>query len=210
MQAEFALFLASFVSLFAIVDPVMAAPVFIAVTAGDSPSKQKRQARAAAWYTLAILLGFFAAGTFIMKFFGISLEGIRIAGGLMIMNAAKGMLDEKEKLNQAEYAESVEKEDVAFSPIAMPLLSGPGAIAVIIGMSARANGPGDYLAISAAIVAVTLVSWLVLRLSPRIVRGMGRTVLNAMTKMMGFLALCIGVQFILDGALSLAAQRLGK
>ena len=210
MQAEFNLFLASFVSLFAIVDPIVAAPVFVSITAHDDERKKRRQANAAALYTLAILLGFFAAGTFILKFFGISLEGIRIAGGLMVMNAAKGMLEEKKKLNQAEYDESVEKEDVAFSPIAMPMLSGPGSIAVIIGMSAAARGMGDYVAICAAIVAVTIVSWIVLRLAPRIVRGMGPTVMNAMTKMMGFLVLCIGVQFILDGALSLAAARFAK
>lgn len=203
----FTLFLASFISLFSIVDPIVAAPVFISITAQDSLSKRNRQARNAAFYMLAILTAFFGAGSFILRFFGISLPGIKIAGGLMIMTSARGMLKEGKKLNREEWAESLEKEDVAFSPIAMPMLSGPGAIAVIIGMSARSKGWEDYLAIALAILAVTLVSWLVLRLSGRIVQVMGPTLINALTKMMGFLVLCIGVQFLVDGISAVVNER---
>lgn len=206
---EFAtLFLASFVTLLSIVDPLCAAPIFVSITACDDERKKRRQARDAALYMTAILVLFLAAGSFILRFFGISIEGVKIAGGLMMITAAKGMLDERRKLTHAETAESLGKEDVAFSPIAMPLLSGPGAIAVIIGMSSHARDPFDHVAIVLAIVGVAVVSWLTLRLSSRIVGRLGGTLINAMTKLMGFLLLCIAVQFILDGLLSIYATRI--
>lgn len=203
MNEVLKLFMTSFISLFSIVDPICAAPVFVSVTAKDAISKKNRQALKASIYMLVILSIFLVAGSFILKFFGISIEGIKIAGGLMMITAAKGMLDERKKLSEAEHIESVEKEDVAFSPIAMPLLSGPGAIAVIISMSSQAKELPHYLALFFSIFCVALISFFILRLSSKIVGYMGATLINAMTKMMGFIVLCIGVQFILDGLISI-------
>lgn len=208
MPEAFKFFITTFISLFSIVDPICAAPIFVSVTANDSPEKKNRQALKAAIYMFFILFTFFAAGSFILNFFGISLEGIKIAGGLMMITAAKGMLDEKRKLSHAEQIESIEKEDVAFSPIAMPLLSGPGAIAVIISMSSHAKAFEHYAAITMSILAVTIISFLILRLSSKIVSYMGGTLINAMTKMMGFILLCIGVQFILDGLIAIYATKI--
>jgi len=208
MLETFKFFITSFISLFSIVDPICAAPIFISVTASDSEAKKNRQALKAAVYMFFILFTFFAAGSFILNFFGISLEGIKIAGGLMMITAAKGMLDEKRKLSHAEQVESIEKDDVAFSPIAMPLLSGPGAIAVIISMSSHARAFEHYAAIFSSILAVTLISYIILRLSSKIVSHVGATLINAITKMMGFILLCIGVQFILDGLIAIYTIRI--
>ncbi len=203
MSEAVKLFMTSFISLFSIVDPICAAPIFVSITSKDDINKKNRQALKASIYMLAILTIFLAAGSFILSFFGISIEGIKIAGGLMMITAAKGMLDERRKLSEAEHSESVEKEDVAFSPIAMPLLSGPGAIAVVISTSSHAKEAQDYLALFLSIFCVALISYLILRLSSKIVGYMGPTLINAMTKMMGFIVLCIGVQFILDGLVSI-------
>ena len=196
-------FITSFISLFSIVDPFCAAPVFVSITSRDAANKKNKQALKASIYMLVILTVFLAAGSFILNFFSISIEGIKIAGGLMMITAAKGMLDERKKLSEAEHIESVEKDDVAFSPIAMPLLSGPGAIAVILGMSSKARNAEHYAAIFLSILLVAVISYLILRLSAKIVGYMGSTLINALTKMMGFIVLCIGVQFILDGLVSI-------
>ncbi len=196
------IFITSFISLFSIVDPFCAAPVFVSVTSKDSAAKKNKQALKASIYMLVILSIFLMAGSFILNFFGISIEGIKIAGGLMMITAAKGMLDERKKLSDAEHLESVEKDDVAFSPIAMPLLSGPGAIAVVIGMSSHAKNASHYAVLFFSIFCVAFFSFIILRLSSKIVSFMGATLINAMTKMMGFIVLCIGVQFILDGLIS--------
>ena len=90
-------------------------------------------------------------------------------------------------------------DDVAFTPLAMPMLSGPGSIAVTIGMAAEADGVGENLAIVVGIGLVALVSWLVLRASGRVVRVLGATGMNAMGRIMGFLLVCVGIQFIVNG-----------
>jgi len=208
MDEVLKLFATSFISLFSIVDPFCAAPIFVSVTSSDTREKKNRQALFASIYMFFILVVFLLAGSFILNFFGISIEGIKIAGGLMMMNAAKGMLDVKKKLSAVEQIESIEKDDVAFSPIAMPLLSGPGAIAVVLSMSARSKEPLHYLALFLSILVVAILSYVILRLSSRIVNLMGATLINALTKMMGFIVLCIGVQFILDGLISIYALKL--
>jgi len=153
-----------------------------------------------------ILTIFFVAGTYIMNFFGISLAGIRIAGGLLIMQASFSMLNPKrggKKLSDEDVDEAIDKEDISFSPLAMPLLSGPGSIAVVLGLSSSANDFTDYLGIFIAILLTAATAYLILRVSPWGVKLLGKTGLTAMTRMMGFISLCIGVQFIITGIQSL-------
>src|SRR3989338_4045589 len=129
MSNEYLLFfVGSFVSLFSIVDPMLAVPVFVSLTEKYSPQKRIEIAEQTSIYALGVMLIFFIAGGLILKFFGISLEGLRIAGGLMIIASAVEMLQKKERLLPEEQKESEVKDDIAFSPLAMHILSGPGAI----------------------------------------------------------------------------------
>lgn len=183
-------------------------PVFLALTQGDSPERRKSQVIWASIYMVLILTIFFVAGTYIMKFFGISLPGIRIAGGLLIIQASFSMLNPKrggKKLSDEDVDEAIDKEDISFSPLAMPLLSGPGSIAVVLGLSSGANDFTDYLGIFIAILLATATVYLVLRISPWAVRFLGKSGLAAMTRMMGFIGLCIGVQFIINGIMALVS-----
>lgn len=153
-----------------------------------------------------ILFIFFVAGTYIMSFFGISIQGIRIAGGLMIMQASYSLLNPKRagrKLTDEDVDEAREKEDISFSPLAMPLLSGPGSIAVVLGLSSTATGFADYLIIVLAILITATIAYFILRVSPWAVKLLGKTGMTALTRMMGFIGLCIGVQFIINGVLPL-------
>jgi len=177
-------------------------PVFVALTEKDSTEDRIRTAKKASLYMFGILAVFLFIGTYVLSFFGISLAGIRIAGGLIIMRAAYSMLapdSGEKKLSKKGQAAAMEKEDISFSPLALPLLSGPGSIAVVIGLASQAANVTDYVVNTIAIILVVFTAYVILRVAPRLADYLGPTGLNVMTRMMGFIALAISVQFILSG-----------
>ena len=197
-----ALLFASFTSLFSVVNPLAAMPLFLSLTDRFSDAERNQTAKKATLYMFGVLITFLLIGTFILSFFGISLSGIRIAGGLIIMRAAYSMLNPEtsgRKLTDEDEAAAMEKEDISFSPLALPLLSGPGSIAVVIGFATQAEGMMDYVLNALSVVLVVLVSYGVLRLAPILAKYIGPAGLNVLTRLMGFIALAISVQFILSG-----------
>lgn len=198
------LFLGTFVGLLPIVDPLTAAPTFLALTEGQSAERRAEQARRGCWYMVAILVGFLIGGRFIMGFFGISIPGLRIAGGILLAGLGMEMLAARQRdilADPAEREAARRKDDVSFSPLAMPMLAGPGSIAVTIGFTSLATGWPDYLAIIAGIVAMASLTYATLRLASRGMRLMGPLGVDALTRIMGFLTMCIGVQFVVNGVL---------
>jgi multiple antibiotic resistance protein len=196
------LILGTVVALLPIINPLAAAPTFLAITEGDSRARQLQQLRMACVYMIAILVSFLIGGTFIMGFFGISIPGLRIAGGLMVTSigwgllvaAPRGVVDDK-RVREAARA----KRDISFSPLAMPMLSGPGSIAVTLGFTSLATHWVDYIAIILGILSVAAITYSTLRLSGKIVTVIGVNGMNALSKIMGFLILCVGIQFVVNG-----------
>jgi multiple antibiotic resistance protein len=204
-----ALILGTVIALLPLINPFASAPTFLAITEGDSPARRNQQLLMACIYMVAILVSFLIGGTFIMGFFGISIPGLRIAGGLLVAGIGSGMLMSAPRdpsHASKEEAAARNKRDIAFSPLAMPMLSGPGAIAVTIGFTSLASGWTDYIAITLGILIVAVIIYVTLRLSGKIVRVIGRTGMNALTKIMGFLLLCVGVQFVVNGVLGIATD----
>ena len=205
-----AIFLGTFIGLLPIINPLAAAPTFLAITEGDSPERRREQARKGCFYMVGILVSFLIGGTFIMNFFGLSIPGLRIAGGILMSGIGMDMLLVRKAASKPDEAEeraaAVKKPDISFSPLAMPMLSGPGSIAVTLGFTSLASDWLDYFAIIAGIVTVAFITYLVLRLSSRIVNLIGPVGVNAMTKIMGFLIMCIGVQFVVNGVLNIATD----
>lgn len=196
------LLLASFSSLFSVVNPLAAMPVFLSLTAKESTAERNAIARKSTIYMFFVLLTFFLIGTYILSFFGIHMSGIQIAGGIVIMRAAFSMLNPEkpgQKLSKEDEDAAREKDDITFTPLAMPLLSGPGSIAVVIGFASQASNVTDYIITAISITLVSILSFGILRVSPVLARHLGRTGLTVMTRMMGFIALAISVQFILNG-----------
>lgn len=204
-----AIFLGTVIGLLPIINPLAAAPTFLAITEGDSNERRREQALKGCFYMVCILVSFLIGGTFIMNFFGISIPGLRIAGGILMTGIGMGMLaahkpgapDDPEEREAAR-----RKVDISFSPLAMPMLSGPGSIAVTLGFTSLATSWYDYIALIAGIVVVAIISYLVLRVSGRVVSFIGPVGMNAMTKIMGFLIMCIGVQFVVNGILGIATD----
>ncbi|MDH3637213.1 MAG: MarC family NAAT transporter [Gammaproteobacteria bacterium] len=201
-MAEFlTVVLVTLTSLLPICNPPSTAVLFLTLTAGYPKAHQDREARMAAVYMTGILLIFFAGGSLIMTFFGISLPGVRIAGGLIIARIGFGMLqtDPPEEVSEDTKEEAQHMRDIAFTPLAMPSLAGPGAIAVAITMASRAQGITGHLAVAIGIILVAAIAWLILRSAPFVVKFLGATGLNALTRVMGFLLVCVGVQFVVIG-----------
>ncbi len=190
-------------ALLPIVNPFSTAPMFLSLTEGYSEAERNLQAKKGVMYMSAILLVFLLAGSFIMNFFGLSLPGMRIAGGILVSGVGMGMLKPKDSEHtEAEAKEAKAKQDISFTPLAMPSLSGPGAISVVIGMSSIAQGYWlDYVYIALGILAVAAIVFFTLRSSTRLVKLLGVNGLHAMTKIMGFIILCVGVQFVVTGVL---------
>lgn len=204
-----AIFLGTFIGLLPIINPLAAAPTFLAITEGDSAERRREQARKGCFYMVGILVSFLIGGTFIMNFFGISIPGLRIAGGILMGGIGMGMLATQKSAARPDDEEreaARKKVDISFSPLAMPMLSGPGSIAVTLGFTSLATTWTDYIAIIAGIVSVAALTYFVLRLSGRIVNLIGPVGVNAMTKIMGFLIMCIGVQFVVNGILGIATD----
>jgi multiple antibiotic resistance protein len=202
------LILGTIVGLLPVINPLASAPTFLAITEGDSHERRMEQLRNACLYMVIILVVFLVGGTFIMQFFGISIPGLRIAGGLLVAVIGFGMLmDRKHAVGHGpDEAAARAKRDISFSPLAMPMLSGPGSIAVTIGFTSLARGWTDYIAIILGIVVVAIISYATLRTSEQVVRVIGTNGMNALSKVMGFLILCIGIQFVVNGILGIATD----
>ncbi|MFN5559768.1 MAG: MarC family NAAT transporter [Opitutaceae bacterium] len=201
------LILGTVIALLPIINPFASTPVFLAITEGDTEVQRERQARRGCLYMVAILVLSLIGGTFIMNFFGISIPGLRIAGGLLVSGIGLSMLSSRTPAQEERERDAARaKRDISFTPLAMPMLSGPGSIAVTIGFTSLAETPVDYAAIILGIIVVAFISYLVLRISSRIVLVIGINGMSALTKIMGFLLLCIGIQFVVNGLLGVATD----
>jgi multiple antibiotic resistance protein len=190
---------ATFLALFPIVNPFGGIPLFYALTTSYSQPERRREAMMTAVYVVAILVTFMLFGRFVLNFFGISLPVLKIAGGLIVANTAWGMVTGNSRLTADETDEAASKEDIALTPMAMPMLSGPGSIGVVMGIAAHADHMSAYLGMVGGILGVGLVVYLFLRLGGPMVGRLGPGMTGAINRIFGFLILAIAVQLVWDG-----------
>ena len=190
-------------ALFPIANPIGAVPIFYSLTATDSRKERRIQAQKTAINVILILAAFLICGRSILQFFGISLDVLRIAGGLLVSHAAWEMVTSKPRLMDSEQQAGEEKEDISFTPMAIPLVSGPGSIGVIIGLSTRMTQWSDYLGCAIGIVLFGTLLYVCLMLGESLLSLLGRNGLGALNRVLGFFILAIAVQLIADGVISL-------
>ncbi len=192
----------TFGSLFAIVDPFAAIPPFLAMTGSDTAAQRRRIARTACVTAAGVMSVFAFLGPAIFKLFGITLPAFQIAGGLVLLLSSLDMLRAQKsamKETPEELAEGMNKDDIAITPLAVPLLAGPGAITTSIVLFGRATSFAHKLIFFALIAFVAFLSYWTLRLASESVKKLSPTLLNIITRLMGLLLAAIGVQFILSG-----------
>jgi multiple antibiotic resistance protein len=144
-------------------------------------------------------------GQQVLSFFGISIPALQISGGLILLIIGFEMmkiLPVVEKLSQKEETEAERKEDISIVPLAIPMLSGPAAIASVVVLSSRAESIADYPVIISSILATLLITYFVLRSSSRLIKIIGVTGLNVMTRVMGLLLCAIAIQYVINGFLA--------
>src|SRR5712671_761030 len=199
--------LSTVAALLPIVNPLSAVGMVVGITANLSDAERVVQVKRACVYMFFILATFLVAGGVIMNFFGISIPGLRITGGLIISYLGFKMLfPDQAMISGQERDEAVHKQDVSFTPLAMPGLAGPGSIAVIIGISTTTQAGErvviDHILVAIGIAITAFISYWVLRAATRLNGLSGATGMNAVSRIMGFLMICIGVQFCINGVLA--------
>jgi len=184
-------------------NPFSTVPLFLSLTTGMSERRRNREVLKACLYALALLIGFLFLGAAIIDFFGISVPGIRVAGGLIISIIGFRMLFPAPTAGSG--VEMAKDRDIAFTPLAMPSLAGPGSLSVVIAAASQierhnpANYQPIYLGVTAGLVIVVLIAFLVLRAASTLARFLGPAGIDAMTRIFGFLLIAIGMQFLLTG-----------
>jgi multiple antibiotic resistance protein len=191
-----------FGSVFSIVDPFAAVPIFLVLVGQQPQAAQNRVALRATLTCFGVLTAFAAAGSLIFTFFGITIPAFKVAGGILLFGVAFDMLRAKPsptKTTQEERSEAESKEDVGLIPMGIPLLSGPGAMATATVLAGKAHGWTERLGLHLAILAVSVVTLVVLRSSGFMARVLGRTGLNVIGRIMGLILAALAIQFVLDG-----------
>jgi multiple antibiotic resistance protein len=189
-------------SVFSIVDPFAAVPVFLALTGGQPRKEQARTALRASATCFFVLTLFGLAGTLIFRFFGITLPAFKIAGGILLFGVGLEMMRAKRsdtRTTDEEELEAETKEDVGLIPLGLPLLSGPGAIATVMVLVGKAQDLPQRISLLGAIAIVSLVTFLVLRSATMVARVLGKTGMNVIGRVMGLILAAVAMQFVLDG-----------
>src|SRR5689334_10323181 len=170
MDAQFALL--AFTSLFFIVNPVAVIPTYLVITQPQTPAQRAGTARRACIAATLILAAFALAGTQIFRLFGITIDAFRIAGGFILWVVAMDMLHGKRRTQESpkDITEASSKEDVALTPLAMPMLAGPGAISTVMVFSSQAVSMQAKVAVYLAIVVTMAIAWATLRVGERLMQ----------------------------------------
>lgn len=197
--AQFAL--VTFTSILFLVDPIAVVPTFLAITQGETIERRRATARRACIAAGILLIVFAAAGNLIFRAFGITLPAFRIAGGAILWLVAMDMLrgERRTQESEAEIDEGIRKDDVALTPLAMPMLAGPGAISTVMVLSGQARTPARAAVIYASIVVTLVISWVMLRVGDRVMSRFGQTGIRVIMRIMGLMLAAVAVQFIVTG-----------
>jgi multiple antibiotic resistance protein len=199
-------------SLFVIVDPLAVIPAFIAMTPDDSPAERTRTAKIACFVVAGVLLTFGFAGQWIFKFLGITMPAFQIAASIVLLLVALDMLRAQRSRVQEtreETAAGTEKTDIAVTPLAIPMLSGPGAISTVVLLQAEAKTVWHSVVLAGCVLLVALASYWILRMAAHGAKRLNPIALRIGTRIMGLLLAAIAVQFMLNAIKVLKVEMFG-
>ena len=209
MQQFFEFAVGSLLALIPVVDPIGGAPIFLVMTPDASLTVRRQLEGRVAVNVIAVLLLFLLVGGGILRFFGISLEVVRIAGGIVVFNAAWQTMNAQPKISRRENQGVIQHlehhEDISLIPMTIPMLAGPGSIAVTLGLAAQAGrdlSTGTLINLAgagAAIAVLGLFIYLSLSSSSLLLKLLGERGISALSRILGLFIMAIGVQLILNG-----------
>jgi MarC family membrane protein len=213
MEHISSLFVGTFTTLLAIVNPLESLPVFLKLLDGKSDQDHLQVARRSCFYATLLLFFFLVFGTAMLKVFGVPLSMVRIVGGIVLLRIGFGLFlpsSSSDVIPAVGGDTSGQDRNVAFVPLAMPIMAGPGAIATLIGMSSLVRHPfsnyASMAAISGAIVATMFITYLILAYARKILRRIGPLGVDAATRIVGFFVSAMGMGLIFHGLLEVVKQ----
>ena len=201
---ETALFISAFTTLFVIIDPPGCAPIFATLTKGTSRSHQRNMAFKSVGIAAFILIGFAYVGEWLFAKLGISLDALRISGGIMLFIIGLNMVFEKRTETREgradELLEEIEDpEDISVFPMGIPMIAGPGTMATLLILMSNAPSRAGQLAILAALVLTLLITLVTFLIAGPLMKLMGKSFTDVLTRVLGVLLCTLASQFVLDG-----------
>lgn len=200
---DIAIYIQFFVSLIALVNPLGVVPIFYSMTADQTPAQQNRTGLITCFSVTIILLVSFYFGNIILQSFHISISSFRIAGGILVAMIALTMINGKigdHKINKEEKAENFEDyNNIAVVPLAMPIMAGPGSISATIVFGANQTTVMDYVYTSITIAIFGLCCYILFKYSEPVIKKLGKTGSNVITRIMGLILMSLGVEIIVEG-----------
>lgn len=201
------LFLISFGALFSVINPLGTLPIFIGLT----KEKNKKQITSVAIWTsvnaFIILVISFFLGNYLLDFFGISLSSLRITGGIIIASSGfallTGSFSKHKGMKKREKDDAYTRSEISLTPLAIPMLAGPGSISLLITYNQEHPIYADKIILVASILSVCLITFLLLISSRIIIKGLGASGINALSRIIGFIVISIGIEFILSTILNI-------
>jgi multiple antibiotic resistance protein len=196
------LFLSTFTTMLAVINPLEVLPVFLSLTHDKDDEARRRIAFLASVYSLVLVLFFLFFGAFVLKMFGVSLNMVRIAGGIVLTRIGFELFSPAGN-GQGSFLNPGPADNIAFMPLAMPLMVGPGVIATVLGMMATIErAPSEasaYAAILGAAFLAVIITYLCLAYAGRLITFIGRMGIDAITRIVGFFVSAMGVSLVFDG-----------
>ena len=201
------IFVSAFIAFFVVIDPPGCAPIFASLTDGTSVAHRRSMAIRSTAIATGVLLFFAILGQPLLAALGISLDAFRVAGGIMLFLIAADMVFEKRTQRREDRASEVtreahgnlEAEDVSVFPMAIPMIAGPGSIASVMLLTARAPDWEQTIVVLAALVATLLILLMSLLLAAPLMRLLGRKMEAMVTRLLGVILAALAAQFVIDG-----------
>jgi multiple antibiotic resistance protein len=189
---------------FVVVEPISLVPLFAGLTSGADEAYRRRMALKAVIISGIVLLLFAVGGAWFLRMMGISIDAFRIAGGVMLFLIALEMVFAREsgtRTTSEEFDESRKRADIAVFPLAFPFIAGPGSLAIVLlTFGAARDDLLLSLGLAGVVVLVLAITYILMRLTPLVMRGMGVTGANVVNRLSGVVLAALAVQFIVDGA----------
>ncbi|HEX8013705.1 MAG TPA: MarC family NAAT transporter [Flavobacterium sp.] len=206
------LFIYLFAALFSVLNPIGTVPIFVGLTHDDSDIERSRISLWTAINVFIILIVSFFIGQYVLTFFGISIDALRIAGGLVILNSGfsllSGKISKKRGINKKVENDAQKRNDIALTPLAIPMLAGPGSISLLIAFYQEHHEVNEIIISSLAILAIAITIFVILKSAHYLARILGASGIVAISRIIGFIVIAIGIQYIVSSIINIVKANL--
>ena len=206
------LFIYLFAALFSVLNPIGTVPIFVGLTVDDDKKERSRISLWTAIDVFIILVISYFIGEYVLQFFGISIDALRIAGGLIIVSSGFSLLTGKfsktRGINKKVENDIQKRNDISLTPLAIPMLAGPGSMSLLIAFYQEHHTTSDIIFSTLAIFAVSVLIFIILRSAHYLAKILGSSGIVAISRVVGFIVIAIGIQYIVSATVNIIKSNL--